>query len=85
VWITPSVPATVTGLDPGAMAADRDAINPPSGRGQLLPMPVFSDPQNHYTAMRAFARVLSDANLAVYPIDAKGLMVAGGGAAHDSE
>lgn len=67
------------------MAADRDAINPPSGRGQLLPMPVFSDPQNHYTAMRAFARVLSDANLAVYPIDAKGLMVAGGGAAHDSE
>jgi VWFA-related protein len=84
VWITPSVPATVTGLDPGAMAADRNAIDPPTGRGQLLSMPAFSDPQNHYTAMRAFARLLSDANLAVYPIDAKGLMgplhVSGGGA-----
>ena len=84
VWITPFVPATVTGLDPDAMAADRHAIDPPSGRGQLLSMPVFSDPQNHYTAMRAFARLLSDANLALYPIDAKGLMgpfhVAGGGA-----
>ena len=72
VWISAVFPTVVTGFDPALMAADRDAINPIPR--QMLPVPEFSDPQGHYEQLHALARQLSNINVSVYPVDAKGLV-----------
>jgi VWFA-related protein len=72
VWISPIFPSLVTGFDPTLMAAERDAINPIPG--QMLPVPEFANPQGHYNQLRALARQMSNANISLYPMDAKGLV-----------
>jgi VWFA-related protein len=75
VWISPIFPSLVTGLDPALMAAERDAINPIPGA--MLPVPEFPNPEGHYNQLRALARQMSNANISVYPMDAKGLVTGG--------
>lgn len=72
VWISPIFPSLVTGLDSALMAAERDAINPIPGA--MLPVPEFANPEGHYNQLRALARQMSNANISVYPMDAKGLV-----------
>jgi VWFA-related protein len=72
VWISPIFPSLMTGLDPALMAAERDAINPIPGA--MLPVPEFANPEGHYNQLRALARQMSNANISVYPMDAKGLV-----------
>ncbi|HXX99377.1 MAG TPA: VWA domain-containing protein [Candidatus Limnocylindrales bacterium] len=70
VWISPNFPSLVYGLDPGTMLNERDTILPNSwGPTQ----PVFANPEGYFERMRNFARMLSNANVALYPMDAKGL------------
>jgi len=71
VWISPIFPSLVTGFDPALMAAERDAVNPIPGA--MLPVPEFANPESHYSQLRALARDMSNANISVYPMDAKGL------------
>jgi|GEM_PF-7021052 len=75
VWISPIFPSLVTGLDPALMAAERDAINPIPRA--MLPVPEFANPESYYYDLRAFARQMSNANISVYPMDAKGLVTGG--------
>ena len=72
VWISPIFPTLVTGFDPALMAAERDAINPIPGA--MLPVPQFANPESYYDQLRALVRQMSNANISLYPMDAKGLM-----------
>ena len=72
VWISPIFLTLVTGFDPALMAAERDAINPIPGA--MLPVPQFANPESYYDQLRALARQMSNANISLYPMDAKGLM-----------
>ena len=71
VWISPYFPSLVTGFDPALMAAERNAINPIPGAA--LPVPEFANTQSYFEPLRALAREMSNANISVYPMDAKGL------------
>jgi VWFA-related protein len=73
VWISPSFLSLVTGFDPALMAAERNAINPIPGA--MLPVPEFANPEGHYNQLRGLARQMSGANISVYPMDAKGLVI----------
>ena len=71
IWISPIFPSLVTGFNPALMAAERNAVNPIPGA--MLPVPEFANPEGHYSQLRALARDMSNANISVYPMDAKGL------------
>ena len=79
VWISATLPMTVTGLNMAMLLNERDAgvQDPPGPNSTSLPTPQHPDVVSHYNELRDFARHLSDANIAVYPIDAFGLTVAG--------
>ena len=79
VWISASFPMASTRFSIGEMA---DGVNgnvplPPGPGSTFLPQPNHPDPQGHFGDIQDFARALGNANIAVYPIDAYGLTVAG--------
>jgi VWFA-related protein len=71
VWISPKFPSMTTGLDPKLMLGERDAINPIPGA--MLPVPEFANTESQYEQSRVLARQMSNANISVYPMDAKAL------------
>jgi VWFA-related protein len=79
VWISATLPSTVTGLNMAMLENERDAgiTAPPGPNSTSLPSPQHPDVVGHYNELLSFSRRLSDANIAVYPIDAFGLTVAG--------
>jgi VWFA-related protein len=78
VWISSSLPMAATGFDLAMMANGAKAnITPQPTLNNPTPTPAHSSPENHYDAVREFARWLSNANISVYPIDANGLTTGG--------
>lgn len=77
VWISSTLPRSVTGFDPGKMAAARDANQPIDlnnlGNAGKLATEIYPDTRGHYEELRNFARWLSSANVSVYPMDANQL------------
>ena len=73
VWISSTFPMAATDFDLATMANGRDA-NLPSQPTADDPTPTPRHPatENHFEQLREFARWLSNANVAVYPIDAHG-------------
>ena len=74
VLISSTLPSNITDFIPELMFNERDANIPrqPS-LTDPTPTPQYSEPGIHYNQLRGFARWLSNANIAVYPIDANGL------------
>lgn len=77
VWISSTFPSIVGDFSPARMGADRDAATPVPGA--MLPVPDFSEPDLRFEQWRRFARLFSDANIAVYPMDAQGVDTMGVG------
>jgi len=75
VWISANFPSTFTGFSLAMLRNERDAgiRTAPSPNSTSLPSPQHPDVVGHYNELLSFARRLSDANIAVYPIDAWGL------------
>ena len=77
VWISSTLPMSVTGLDIAKMAG-ASAANQPIDLSNLgnvgkLATEIYPDPQNHFNELQTFTRWLSNANISVYPIDANAL------------
>lgn len=78
VWISSTFPMAATDFDLGAMLNGRDANIPVQPTADdPTPTPRHPSTGNHFEQLREFARWLSNANVAVYPIDAHGLTTAG--------
>ena len=79
VWISATFPSTVTGFSLPMLENERDAgITSSAGPNSTsLPRPQHPNVVGHYNELLSFSRRLSDANIAVYPIDAWGLTTAG--------
>lgn len=69
VWISSTFPQNVSDFNMALMLNEVNANVPSPTSG-----PQYSEPKNHYDELRRFARLLSDANISVYAIDAHGLM-----------
>ena len=75
VWISESLPRSATGFDLQTMLNARDAnLDSERNPGDL---PHHPDPRSHFNEIQSFARMLSNANIAVYPVDASGLTLNG--------
>lgn len=74
VWISATFPMVVAGFDPGVMMAERDSPIPVAGAHAALPIPQNAWPENYTDRLTKFARSLSNANIAVYPMDPRGLV-----------
>ena len=72
IWISSSFPSMSTDFDPGRMAAELHTIDPPL-MGPL-PLPDMVWTQNNNEILVGVARRLSNANISIYPIDARGLV-----------
>jgi VWFA-related protein len=86
VMISTDFPSLATGVDPELMTGERDAIVPI--QRQALPVPNFANTESEYEEFRDVARRLSNANISVYPMDAKALatpLALGGGDAGANE
>jgi VWFA-related protein len=70
IWISSNFPSLVSGSHPGTMLGERDTILPDSWGASL---PVFANTESDYDMWRRWARRLSNANISLYPMDAKGL------------
>lgn len=78
VWISSSLPWASNDFNLAAMANGANAnITPTPTLNDPTPTPMHPDAQNHFEALRDFARWLSNANISVYPIDANGLTTGG--------
>jgi len=75
VWISVSLPKTVTGFNMASMLNARDE-NLASERTPGA-VPHHPDPQGHFNEILRMARMFSNANVAVYPVDASGLTPGG--------
>ncbi|MFZ0302672.1 MAG: VWA domain-containing protein [Terracidiphilus sp.] len=76
VWISAGFPMAVSGLNVWMMANELDAgLTGIERNGSGSPQ--HPDPQNHFNEIQQLARALGNANVAIYPIDAFGLTVAG--------
>ncbi len=74
VWISATFPMLIAGFDTAIMMQERNTAEPAPGAHGPLPIPKYAWPENYIDRMTKFARSLSNANVAVYPIDARGLI-----------
>jgi VWFA-related protein len=78
VWISSTLPMSVTDFDVASMGNGRDAnMMPTASLANPAPTPHHPQQEGHLEELRDFARWLSDADIAVYPIDAWGLGTGG--------
>ena len=72
IWVSSGFLSMSTDFDPGKMAGELHTIDPPVfGK---LPVPVMAWTQNNNERLVGVARRLSNANISIYPIDARGLV-----------
>jgi len=81
VWISATFPQSVTGFNMATMLNERDAnlasIERATRGGGGASTPQHPDPQSHFNEIQGMARMFSNANIAVYPVDASGLTLNG--------
>lgn len=74
VWISATFPMVVADFNPAVMMQERTTAEPAPGAIGPLPVPQYAWPQNYTDQLTRLARSLSNANIAVYPIDPRGLL-----------